>query len=86
MNSVALQITQETERLIFQQLAGQITQHIPANAITQNETPLHPALMLEPHTKQDAKKEEAKEEIARPLVDDLRKKAAKSSDLGSSGR
>nr|BBB15957.1 chitin synthase [Oreochromis mossambicus] len=79
-----IQVTQETERLIFQQLAGQITQHIPVNAITQNETPLHPALMLEPHTRQDTKKEEAKEEVERPLVDDLRKNAAKSSDLGSS--
>lgn len=86
MNSVALQVTQETEHLIFQQLAGQITQHIPANAITQKDTPLHPALMLEPHTRQDTKKEEAKEEITRPLVDNVRKKEAKSSDLGSSSR
>uniref|UniRef100_A0A3Q0R7P3 chitin synthase n=1 Tax=Amphilophus citrinellus TaxID=61819 RepID=A0A3Q0R7P3_AMPCI len=79
-----IQITQETENLIIQQITGQAAQQVQANTTPKDETPPHPALMLEPQTRLDTTKEEAKEEAAKHLAEEQKKKAAKSSDLGSS--
>lgn len=86
MNSVILQISQETENLIIQQITGQVAQQVPANTTPKDETALHTALMLEHQTKVNPTNEVAREEAAKHSAGEQKKTAAKSSDLGSSSR